>query len=212
MRKSLPIILLALILFGIGCVRHTLVTRYFLLEYKPSLTNQKLIFKEPIPYRVQVRNFSIPRSYDSIRIIARFSSHQINYYRYSLWAVRPQIAIADQLVQHINAYSLFKDCQREFLDERPDYEITGEILQIERFESEGYTAAHLKMAFELYNWDNKDRLIRHEFDREIQLQTDNMTIFAKVISDLIDEEAENFLVKTVEYFMPPEADSTGSVK
>ena len=147
-------IFLTAILFLIiaaGCTRQILVTSYYLLEYQPSPRNEKLILEKQIPHRVQVRNFKIPRSYDSIRIIARFSSHQINYYRYSLWAVRPQVAVADMLVQHINAYHLFKGCQREFLEERPDYEITGEIFQIEKFDSEQYSAAHLKMSFDLYD-------------------------------------------------------------
>ena len=197
-----------LAVFAAGCTRQVLVTKYYLLEYQPSIGNDQLVLKNPIPYRVQVRNFTIPRTYDSIRIIARFSSHQINYYRYSLWAVRPQIAIADLLIQHINVYRLFRDCKREFLEERPQYEITGEISQIERFDSEQYSAAHLRMRLDFFDYDSKDVLVFHEFDREVPIQGESMTIFAKVVSDIIKQETENFLVKVVEYFYPPESDST----
>ncbi len=195
------------LLSTVGCARQTLVTSYFLIEYQPTVTNPRLQLDEPLPYRVQVRNFKIPRSYDSIRIIARFSSHQINYYRYSLWAVRPQIALADLLSQHINAYRMFRDCQREYLEERPDLEITGEIYQIERFESEQYTAAHLRMAINLYDYNSNDRLVSYDFDREVPIPTGSMTIFAKVISDIVAEETENFLVKVLDHFQPAEADS-----
>jgi len=184
-----------------------LVTSYYLLEYQPSQKNELLQLDSPIPSRIQVMNFKIPRSYDSIRIIARFSSHQINYYRYNLWAVRPQVAVADMLVQHINAYHLFKDCQREYLEERPDYEITGEINQIERFDSEEYSAAHLKMRLDFYEYDSKERVVTHQFDREVPIPTESMTIFAKAVSDIVEQETENFLVKVVEYFYPPEVDS-----
>lgn len=196
-----------LLIITAGCTRQVLVTSYYLLEYQPSSRNEKLILENRIPHRVQVRNFKIPRSYDSIRIISRFSSHQINYYRYSLWAVRPQVAVADMLVQHINAYHLFKECQREFLEERPDYEITGEIFQIEKFDSEQYSAAHLKMSFDLYDYDSKDRLVTYVFDREVPIHGKSMTIFAKVISDIVEEETENFLIKVTDYFYPPEVDS-----
>jgi ABC-type uncharacterized transport system auxiliary subunit len=202
----LPALLLA------GCARDTLVTRYYLLDYQPDPVNPKLILSQPFPYRVQVLNFKIPRSYDSIRIIARYSSHQINYYRYSLWAVRPQMAIADLLMQHINAYQLFKDCEREFLEERPDYEITGEVQQVERYESQGYTAAHLKMTFDLYDYNSANKVVTHEFDREVPIAQEEMTIFAKVISDIIDQETENFLVDVVDYFNGRSADSSGTVK
>ena len=191
-----------------GCSRQVSTTKYYLLEYRPIANNKKLMLEKPIDKRVQVVNFKIIRSYDSSHIIARFSSHQINFYRYSLWAVRPQIAIADLLVQHINAYQLFKDCQREYLDENPDFEISGEIQQVEKYESQEYTAAHLKMRFDLYDYNSKDRLVTYAFDREIPIPTGDMTIFAKVLSDISQDEAEKFLVNVVEWFKKQEADST----
>jgi len=203
---------LLLIFFIIGCTKQVYVTKYYLLEYQPAAKNERLLLEKPIPGRVQIRNFTIPRSYDSIRIIARFSSHQINYYRYSLWAVRPQIAIADELVKHINVYRIFRDCKREYLDDRPDYEITGNIHQIERYDSEGYSAAHLKMNFNFYDYDSKDVLVSYEFDREVPITAGSMTIFAKVISDIAEEEAENFLTKVIDHFYPPETDSTQVVE
>jgi len=192
-----------LILYLSGCSRPILVTSYYLIDYQAVPNNPALKLEKPIPGRLQVVNFKIPRSFDSIRIIARYSSHQINYYRYSLWAVRPQVAVADLLTQHINAYNLFQKCQREYIDERPDYEISGEIFQIEKYQSERYSAAHLKMVFELHDYNNGDLLVRHEFDRETPILPGDMTIFAKAISDMVDQEAENFLVKVVEHFNPP---------
>ena len=207
MRKISLISMLIVVVFIIGCGRQALVTTYYLLDYYPSPDNEKLILTDPIPHKVQVMNFKIPRSFDSIRIIARYSSHQINYFRYSLWAVRPQIAAADLLVQHINAYRLFEQCQREFLEERPEYEITGEIFQIERYDSEKYSSAHLKMNFEFYDRENNNLLIRHPFDRDNEIPKGNMAIFAKAISDIINEEAEIFLEKIALHFEEVENDS-----
>jgi len=190
-----------------GCAKKTLETSYYLIEFASNATNPGLELKEPLPYKVQVLNFKIPRSYDSIRIIARFSTHQINYFRYSLWAVRPQIAVADLIVQQINAYHIFKECQREFLDDRPDYEITGEVSQIERFENDQYSAAHLKMSFNLYDYNNKDIVLAHSFDREVPIPSGNMTIFAKAVSDIVAEESENFLGKVIIHFNNQSSDS-----
>jgi len=206
------IVLPLLFLFVWGCARVTLVASYYLLDYMPVANNPRLRLEEPLPYSVQVINFKIPRSFDSIRIIARFSTHQINYYRYSLWAVRPQVAVADLLVQHINTYNLFQKCQREFLNVRPDYEITGEIFQIERFQSRDYTAAHLKMVYELFDYQTNERVVRHEFNRETPVPRENMTIFVKALSDIISEESEAFLVKVIDYFEAMEQDTTGAFK
>ncbi len=201
------LLILAVLATFVGCTRQILVTTYYLLDYKADGRNAKLKLAEPIPYRVQVLNFKIPRSFDSIRIIARYSTHQINYYRYSLWAVRPQVAVADLLTQHINTYQLFDECKREFLSIQPDYEISGEIQQIEKYESEGYTAAHLKMTFEFYDRAKNKLVVRHSFDREMPLASNSMTIFAKALSDIINQEADEFLIKIVNHFKPPETDS-----
>lgn len=201
------ILFLAAVLMITGCTRQLVVTTYYLLDYLPTAKTKRLQLKEPLPFRAQVRNFKIPRSFDSIRIVARFSSHQINYYRYSLWAVRPQIAIADLLAQHINAYHIFQDCQREFLDKIPDYEITGEIYQIELYDSEQFAAAHLKMVIELHDRSQNKLIVKHDFDREHQIPKENMTVFAKALSDIINEETEIFLAKVVDHFYPPEIDS-----
>lgn len=205
---------LALLLAALmaGCTRQVLVTTYYLLDYRPATTNAALLQGKPLPHRVQVLNFKIPRSFDSLRIIGRFSSHQINYYHYSLWAVRPQQAAADLLTQHINSYNLFQECAREFLNAQPDFEITGEIQQIEKYESEAYIAAHLKMSFELYDRATNLRVVMHEFDREVPLPDNNMTIFAKALSDILNQEAEVFLVKVVEYFNPPAPADSVKVK
>lgn len=202
MKRSVVIILIILVISG--CTRQILQTSYYLIEYQPRPTIEKLILDKPLPYSVQVQNFKIPRSYDSIRIIARYSSHQINYYRYSLWAVRPQIAIADLISQHINAYRMFRTCKREFIEERPQYEISGEILQLERYESVGFSAAHLKAEISFVDYETNEILVRHSFDNEVSIPQENMTIFAKAVSDVIDDETTVFLEKLVDYFYPPE--------
>ncbi|MFC2150573.1 ABC-type transport auxiliary lipoprotein family protein [Calditrichota bacterium] len=204
MKLNRAIIVTIAILVLAGCTRHVLQTSYYLLEYQPRQNIKKLIVKKPLPYSVEVRSFKIPRSYDSIRIIARYSSHQIDYYRYSLWAVRPQIAIADLIMQHVNTYKLFKSCQREFLEERPQYEITGEIQQIERYDNEGFSAAHLKARIDFIDYETNELIVSHEFDRELKIPPENMTIFAKAVSDMISDETNQFLEKVVDHFIPPE--------
>jgi len=208
-RRHISLLLAALLLAG--CARQAFVTRYFLLEYEPNPTSPALKLDKLLPYRVLVSTFKIPRSYDSVRIIARYSSHEISYFTYSLWAVRPQIAVADMLVAHINAYRLFRECQREYLDVRPDYEISGEIQQVEAFESQDYSAAHLKMTFTLSDYNTNEVLVVHDCDREVPIPVDQMTIFAKALSDIVEDESEKFLVDVVQHFQPP-ADSSGTTR
>lgn len=208
----------AVLLFGIlgaSCVREVPRTRYYILEYKPILKNQKLAVDEPFPCRVLVSDFEIPRSYDSVRIVSRQSSHQINYFHYSLWAVRPQVVIADLVASHLNAYHTFDRSQREFLDERPDYEITGYIHKIERYESGIYRAAHLQVDYYLYNYETNEIVFKHQFDRDVELTTAEFNFFAKKVSDIIREETDLFVGKLIRYFLdiyPPEEEPGGETE
>lgn len=189
--------------FLITCAPTRTETKYYLIDYSAPSSKDNKVVESVLPYKAQVSTLKIPRSFDSIRIIARFSSHQINYYRYSLWAVKPQIVIADLLAQHINAYNLFEKCQREYLEERPDFDISGEIMQIERFDSENYTAAHLRMAFEIHSIKNGQLLVHHEFDVTIPITADQdrtMSLFAKAISDIVQRQTDLFIVKIADYF------------
>jgi len=202
-------------IFGASCVREVPRTRYYILEYKPILKNPDLAVEEPFPCRMLISDFEIPRSYDSVRIVSRESSHQINYFRYSLWAVRPQVVIADLIAAHLNAYHTFDRSQREFLDERPDYEITGYIHKIERYESGIYRAAHLQADFYLYNYGTNEVVCKHEFDRDVELTTAEFNFFAKKISDIIREETDLFISMLIRQFSeiyPPEEDTEPAIE
>jgi hypothetical protein len=65
------------------------------------------------------------------------------------------------------------------------------------------------MSFNFKDYDRNELLVMHELDREVQIPPEQMTIFAKALSDLVAEEAENFLVKVVAHFQAEMGDSTG---
>lgn len=199
--NSLSAVLLILTsLSVVSCVRDVPYTKYFILEYNPIIKDQTLKIDNPFPCSIKVSDMEIPRSYDSVRIVARYSSHQVNYYRYNLWAVRPHIVIADLMAKHFNSYELFERCQREFLDERPDYEVVGYINKIEKYDSVGYKAAHLNMTLYLYDYETNEAVRKYEFDREVELTTEEFNFFAKKISDIVREETDNFIRILIGYF------------
>jgi hypothetical protein len=174
--------------------------KYFILDYRPVLRDTSLTINPPIPRKVQVQTMKIPRTFDRVNIVVRYSAHRLDYYRYNLWAIRPQTTISDLIAQHISEYGIFKQCQREFLDERPDYEIVGTIEAIEKFDHETYTAAHFAMTMYLRTYDGYETLMAHEFDREEEMPVFRMELFAKKISDILEEEVDNFIRKIIQHF------------
>lgn len=183
-----------------GCASKVMQRKYFLLEYPPVLKDSALSVEQPLKFKVQVHNMKLPRTYDRINIVVRYSSHQIDYYRYSLWAIRPQILVSDLIAKHFQEYKLFLKTEREYLDEKPDYEIIGYINAIEKFENELYTAAHLSMVLYLRRSDDFALVVKHEFDRTEELPTYEMSLFAKRLSDILREECDNFIRKVIYYF------------
>jgi len=198
--RSYLIIMLMFSLIVISCSTKSIQPKYYILDYRPVLRDSTLTIKKPFPYKVQVQTMKIPRTFDRVSIVVRYSAHRLDYYRYNLWAIRPQITISDLIADHIARYGIFKQCQREFLDERPDYEIIGYIEAIEKFDNEAYTAAHLAMKLYLRTFDGYENLLTHEFDREEQMAVFRMELFAKKLSDILEEEISNFIRKTIVYF------------
>ena len=187
-------------LFWIRCSTKSMHRQYFILDYRPVLQDSTLKIEKPLPYKVQVRTMKISRTFDRVGIVVRYSTHQLDYYRYQLWAIRPQIIVSDLIARHISNYKVFQSCQREFLEERPDFEIIGVIDAIEKFDNEAYTAAHLAMKLYLRTYDGYENLLSHEFDREEEMPVFRMELFAKKLSDILREEVDIFIGEIIEYF------------
>ncbi|MBN2013076.1 membrane integrity-associated transporter subunit PqiC [candidate division KSB1 bacterium] len=188
------------IILNISCATKTIRPQYYILDYRPVLRDSTLTPKKPFAYSVQVSTMKIPRTFDRVSIVVRYSAHRLDYYRYNLWAIRPQITISDLIAQHISEYKIFAKCQREFLEERPDYEIVGAIEAIEKFESDSYIAAHLAMKLYFRTYEGYDDLLVHEFDREEEMPLFRMELFAKKLSDILREETDIFIGKIANYF------------
>ena len=195
--KLFFILLFVIILFWLNCSTKSIYRQYFILDYRPVLQDSTLKIEKPLPYKVQVRTMKIPRTFDRVGIVVRYSTHQLDYYRYQLWAIRPQIVVSDLIARHISNYNVFQSCQREFLEERPDFEIIGVIDAIEKFDNEAYTAAHFAMKLYMRTYDGYENILSHEFDREEEMPVFKMELFAKKLSDILQEEVDVFIGKIV---------------
>jgi len=201
MRSFLKIILILFLTVIIySCATKTIQPKYYILDYRSVHRDSTLTVEKPFPYKVQVQTMKIPRTFDRVSIVVRYSAHRLDYYRYNLWAIRPQVIISDLIADHISRYGIFKQCQREFIEERPDYEIIGYIEAIEKFDNEAYIAAHLAMKLYLRTFDGYENLLTHEFDREEEMPVFRMELFAKKLSDIVEEEVNHFIRKIIDYF------------
>lgn len=203
MSRLLLLICASLILYS--CATKSIHPKYYILDYQPVLRDSTLMVAKPFPYKVLVQTMKIPRTFDRVSIVVRYSAHRLDYYRYNLWAIRPQITVSDLIADHVSKYQIFNQCQREFLEEKPDYEIFGVIDAIEKFDHENYTAAHFAMKLYLRTFDGYENILSHEFDRQEEMPVFEMELFAQKISAILKEEVDIFIQKMIAYFVQKEA-------
>ncbi len=198
MKKLLTyLILISLFAVVFSCSR-VKESNFYVLEYKPQVPKEIKV-KKKFPYNVQVNEFSINRAYDNSRIVIRKSAHKIFYDRYSLWALRPQQSLSDLLIKHINSYNIFLSCKKRFLHIKPDYMIQGSIKRIEKYDNPEITRADLQFTLELSNLKTDKVVLKREYTAYRELYTDNMSFFARALSDQVKNSYEEFIMDVIQY-------------
>lgn len=195
--KRIYLAVLLLLLLA-ACFKLTVARNYYILDYISVLDKPELSLAKPLPFAVVVRDAQLPRTYDRTQMVIRHSAHRIDYSSNDLWAVRLSDAVPDLINDQINSYHLFKNCQREYLDNRPDYEIVVHLNRIELFQSPGYRAVNLNMDYYLQASDSRDYLLKYTLTKEEEVpEGQDMDIFARKASELIKEGTDQFLIQAV---------------
>lgn len=196
MQNLIIFFIILIIIFSCSKVKEA---NLYVLEYRPQITGKSNL-KTKFPYRIQVREFSISRTYDNSRIVVRESAHRIFYDRYSLWALRPQQSFANLMINHINALGIFESCQKRFLRKKADYMIDGTINKIEKYDSPEITRADLQYKIELYDLETDQVVLCRNFTSYKKLYTDNMSFFARTLSYQIRDSFQEFIDDMINYF------------
>lgn len=185
----------------IGCAAREIVERnYYVLEYYQHSEKEELKQEKPLDLSVLVLDTKIPQTYDRRQIVLRHFGPKITYSDNDIWAVQLQDEIPGLITKRLNRYNIFKQVQREFLNERPDYTLSTSINNIELSESEYVRQARLNIDFYLSKGEQESYLIHHSVNREEELFDESVETFVQKINDLILEETDNFIQKTLHYF------------
>jgi len=183
----------------IGCGRRAIIRKYYLLEAQTHMPSEQLGIGGPFTYNVDVRDFRVGPAFEQTRIAVRSGSHELDYYFYHHWAVRPSTAIADMVFELVDDTDLFQQCFRGY-SYRPDFLISGHIYSLERVRGESDDAARLKALIELVDMKSELSVVRHEFDRTVNLTADGtMNEFARTVSDIMLQETEGFIQRVGDF-------------
>jgi len=177
------------------------VKDYYVLSYMPDPEGLQR-FKVtglPVDAKVQVQNFEMNRIYDRNSIVVRESLHKLSFDEKNNWALRPDRALPELLVYHINSANIFKECKSDFVSTTPDYYITGTINNIEIYSNDNNIFAHVNVSLELRD-GSRTILVAHQIDEKRNIKKYDITFFVKTAGEILKEGAQEFLVKTVDYF------------
>lgn len=146
--QKLFLLLLALFLLA-GCFGGKVPeTRYYVLDYVP-LPHPERQKKGPLPISLRIAEFDVAEVYRRPELVYRQSAHELRFYNFHKWAVKPSHIIGDMVEKHIKQSGYFKDVSRSGVNFNPDYTLSGVVLAIEEFDSRNKWYAHLALSFSL---------------------------------------------------------------
>lgn len=196
LKNKIFLIVLLLIVISCGQAKYA---RFYVLQYKPMpITELKI--EKPFPYNIVVDEFQTDRTYDNSRIVIRHSAHEIFYDQFSLWALRPQNAITNLLVNHINTLGIVENCKLRYLELTPDYKIKGTIKKIEKYENNLIIRADLQIEIQFIDLKTNDVVFTKTLTSYTKLYTNSMSYFTKVLSDNLNIEFNSFIEDMITYF------------
>lgn len=176
----------------LGCSKATMLRRYYVLEPQRYFTRADFGLSDPLPLKVDVREFIVAKPFAQTRIAARSASHEMNYFQYHHWATRPSSAVTYMVYRLIENSALFNRTSYGFSVDA-DFIISGDIHELEIIEEKKQMSAHLGMTFRLIDCETDKPEVRYDFDRVVELEENSMNQFAWIVSELLREETEQFL-------------------
>ncbi len=201
MKKRLLILFFIVVMLISACSKRDITRRYYTIALATPAAMDTLLADTTFNYRVDIRDFLVARAFEQTRIAVRTATHELKYFHYHHWAVRPAYAIADMLYYVFDKKQMFRYISRG-LSYNPDYIITGEVKSLERVYTKSKDLVHVSLVIRLEKDSSTGRvLVRHDADVTRVMQDDqSMNRFAAIVSDIIYETSTEFMAKVAEQF------------
>lgn len=201
MKKYFFLLLLIPLMHACTYTREAVVQNYYVMEYFPHTENKDLFQTKPLDMSVRINDVIIPSIYNQREIVIRHSGPRITYSVNDLWAMRPTEFLPGLITKRVSVYNLFRFVSREYLDQRPDSEISVRINNIELYDrgAEGKTAS-INMNFQFTESQARNRFVEHNVSREQKILDDKVETFVQTINEIILEETDAFLFKVLRFY------------
>ncbi len=200
MNKLYFFILSIFFLILLGCTGNEIIERnYYVMNYNPSFEKDSLIKEKPYNLSVIIKDSELPRTYKRKQIVTKQSVYRISYSDNNLWAVEIDEAIPNIIATRIKNYNIFEQIFRGEIKEKIRYEIRSKIENLDFILFDTERAAHLQMTITLYDNEQQKSIFVHRVDQQKLLYKDDYELFVQGISDILNQETDNFVQKIFYY-------------
>ncbi|MEA1887682.1 MAG: ABC-type transport auxiliary lipoprotein family protein [Bacteroidota bacterium] len=169
-----------------------IIRKYYTLEIPPGVYTVGADTSWVIPGKCEIGRVNVNPVYEKNQIVNRNKSHEITYYMYHQWAVRPDDAIREMLSEYLQNRKLFDNVSTRFAMSIPDYRLKTMVNDLEIIENGKLFSAHVNLDYILTKNTSDSVLVRHRADRIEPLKHKDMNLFAREVSNILIEELEVF--------------------
>jgi len=193
--KSILSTALGLMILLSGCLSEkAAINRHYTIEWTDDRKEAEAPVTRLIGGLCEIEQVEISPLYEKTQIVNRSDSHEITYYKYHQWAIRPSVAVMEVLRTYLEGAGLFESVSARYSRDIPDYRFSTTIRQLEVIETKNQFQAHLHLEFRIINNADGNTLVEHRADRTESLAKRELNLFATAISEMLVSELRTFEV------------------
>jgi ABC-type uncharacterized transport system auxiliary subunit len=187
---------IAMFLVMTACLSEKSVSKkYYVIGKSYEQVNSASEAFNAIPGRCEIEQVKISPVYAGNQIVNRSDSHEVTYYGYHMWAVRPSLTITEVILEYFENSGIFASVSSRYSRAIPDYRLVTFIHHMEVVENKNEFSAHFHIEFRILHRSEDRVLVQHEADRTETLSGKDLNLFTSAISNMLTAELQNFTRK-----------------
>ncbi len=198
MKKILLLIIFPALLFS-GCrSSQPIIQQYYLLELPADFEGSWPERAAVLPGTCLINTTDLAAAYATHQIAVREDSHQIRYFGFNEWAIRPEQAFSQLVLDFFEEHPVFEQLKYGRVVHPPDYVLDTHVIAVELDAREDDFQARLKIHFLLTDGEDDQVLQSYRAERTVPLESKDLNSFAKAVSHMFAGELHAFSVKLLE--------------
>lgn len=184
---------LGLMILVSGCLSEkAAINRHYTIEWSDDRDQTETSDTGLIAGRCEIDQVEVNPLYEKTQIVNRSGSHEVTYYKYHQWAIRPSAAVTEVIRTYLEGAGLFESVSARYSRAIPDYRFSATLLQLEVIESKNQFLAHLHLEFRIISNSDGRSLVEHRADLTESLEKKDLNLFASTISHMLVSELRTF--------------------